>query len=31
MTDYTVPRDAFSAMTAYGAKKERATVLLRRR
>jgi predicted double-glycine peptidase len=31
MTDYTVSRDAFSAMTAYGAKKERATVLLRRR
>jgi hypothetical protein len=26
-----VSRDAFSAMTAYGAKKERATVLLRRR
>jgi len=26
-----VPRAAFMAMTAYGAKKERATVLLRRR
>jgi len=26
-----VPRAAFHAMTAYGPKKERATVLLRRR
>ena len=31
MRDYVVPRDAFHAMTAYGSKKERATVLLRRR
>jgi hypothetical protein len=31
MRDYVVPRAAFHAMTAYGAKKERATVLLRRR
>jgi predicted double-glycine peptidase len=31
ITDYRVPREAFLAMTAYGAKKERATVLLRRR
>jgi peptidase C3-like protein len=31
VSDYVVPRDAFHAMTAYGAKKERATVLLRRR
>jgi Peptidase_C39 like family len=31
MQDYVVPRDAFHAMTAYGSKKERATVLLRRR
>ena len=31
MSDYVVPRAAFLAMTAYGAKKERATVLLRRR
>ncbi len=31
MTDYRVPREAFLAMTAYGSKKERATILLRRR
>ncbi len=31
MTDYRVPRAAFHAMTAYGPRKERATVLLRRR
>ena len=31
MTDYVVPRDAFGAMTAYGKRKERATVLLKRR
>lgn len=31
MTDYIVPRAAFQAMTAYGKRKERATVLLRRR
>ncbi|WP_162917101.1 peptidase C39 family protein [Dongia deserti] len=31
MQDYVVPRDAFHAMTAYGPKKERAIVLLRRR
>jgi Peptidase_C39 like family len=31
MRDYVVPRAAFLAMTAYGARKERATVLLRRR
>jgi hypothetical protein len=31
MQDYVVPRAAFHAMTAYGPKKERATVLLRRR
>jgi hypothetical protein len=31
LTDYAVPRSAFPAMTAYGPRKERATVLLRRR
>ena len=31
MRDYVVPRAAFHTMTAYGSKKERATVLLRRR
>lgn len=31
MQDYAVPRAAFHAMTAYGPRKERATVLLRRR
>lgn len=31
MQDYVVPRAAFHAMTAYGPKKERATVLIRRR
>jgi predicted double-glycine peptidase len=31
MTGYVVPRAAFHKMTAYGPKKERATVLLRRR
>jgi hypothetical protein len=31
MTDYRVPREAFLAMTAYGSKKERSTILLRRR
>jgi hypothetical protein len=31
MRDYRVPRAAFQAMTAYGARRERATVLLRRR
>jgi predicted double-glycine peptidase len=31
MTDYAVPHDAFQAMTAYGPRKERATVLIRRR
>jgi hypothetical protein len=31
MRDYVVPRSEFPAMTAYGARKERATVLLRRR
>jgi hypothetical protein len=31
MQDYVVSRAAFHAMTAYGPKKERATVLLRRR
>jgi Peptidase_C39 like family len=31
VSDYVVPRAAFHAMTAYGPKKERATVLLRRR
>ncbi|MEZ5833331.1 MAG: peptidase C39 family protein [Dongiaceae bacterium] len=31
VTDYVVPRTAFPAMTAYGVRKERATVLLRRR
>jgi predicted double-glycine peptidase len=31
MRDYVVPRAAFDAMTAYGPKKERAVVLLRRR
>ena len=30
VTDYVVPRAEFPAMTAYGARKERATVLLRR-
>lgn len=31
VTDYLVPCAEFPAMTAYGARKERATVLLRRR
>lgn len=31
VTDYVVPRPEFPAMTAYGPRKERATVLLRRR
>lgn len=31
MQDYVVPRAAFHAMTAYGPRKERATVLIRRR
>ncbi|MGH6894628.1 MAG: peptidase C39 family protein [Dongiaceae bacterium] len=31
VTDYAVPRGEFPAMTAYGPRKERATVLLRRR
>jgi hypothetical protein len=31
MTDYVVPYGAFQAMTAYGKRKERATVLIRRR
>ena len=31
VSDYVVPRAAFHAMTAYGPKRERATVLLRRR
>jgi hypothetical protein len=31
MADYVVPRSEFPAMTAYGQRKERATVLLRRR
>jgi hypothetical protein len=31
MTNYAMPRAAFHAMTAYGPKQERATVLLRRR
>ena len=31
VTDYVVPRSEFPAMTAYGPRKERATVLLRRR
>jgi hypothetical protein len=31
VSDYVVPRDAFHAMTAYGPKKERATLLVRRR
>jgi hypothetical protein len=30
-TDYVVPRTEFPAMTAYGPRKERATVLVRRR
>ena len=30
VTDYAVPRSEFPAMTAYGARKERATVLIRR-
>jgi predicted double-glycine peptidase len=30
VTDYAVPRAEFPAMTAYGARKERATVLIRR-
>jgi hypothetical protein len=30
MADYVVPRSEFPAMTAYGERKERATVLLRR-
>jgi Peptidase_C39 like family len=30
-TDYVVPRSEFPAMTAYGPRKERATVLVRRR
>jgi hypothetical protein len=31
MTDHVVPRAAFEAMTAYGKRKERATLLLKRR
>jgi Peptidase_C39 like family len=31
VTDYIVPRSEFPSMTAYGPRKERATVLLRRR
>ena len=31
MTNHAVPRAAFQAMTAYGKRKERATVLLKRR
>jgi hypothetical protein len=31
VTDYVVPRAEFPAMTAYGARKERATLLLRQR
>lgn len=31
VTDYVVPRKEFTAMTAYGPRKERATVLLRKR
>lgn len=31
VTDYAVPRGEFPAMTAYGPRNERATVLLRRR
>lgn len=31
VTDYVVPRAEFPAMTAYGPRKERATVLLKRR
>ncbi len=31
VTDYIVPRREFPSMTAYGPRKERATVLLRRR
>ncbi len=31
MTNHAVPRDAFQAMTAYGKRKERATLLLKRR
>ena len=30
VTDYAVPRSEFPAMTAYGQRKERATVLIRR-
>ena len=30
VTDYAVPRAEFPAMTTYGTRKERATVLIRR-